>query len=216
MKVQQSGVTCDRLSPAWQELFLTHLLPKVKTQARFGFRNLPAGEREEAEADAIAVALVTFVRLTERGRDPSAFAVRIARVAIWRVKAGRVIGTGERSQDVLSRLSRQRHGVRVESLDSHDGKHRGGWQQILVEDRKSSPAETAASRIDVGEWLGRMTSRRRQIAESLGAGYRTEEVAEKFNLSRGRISQLRRAFEDSWNDFQRDACEQIVPGGTGA
>jgi hypothetical protein len=39
------------------------------------------------------------------------------------------------------------------------------------------------------------------------AGYRTEEVAEMFNLSQGRISQLRREFEESWLEFQRDPDE---------
>lgn len=207
MSTSVAAVVNETLPPAWQQDFLAHLLPRVKTHARFGFRSLPRCEREEAEADAVAVAMVFFVRLAERGRNPSAFAVRIARIAVLRVKSGRIVGSGERSRDVLSRQARQRRGFQVESLDAGTSAEHEGWQSVLVEDRKSTPAEIAASRIDFSAWLDGMSHRRRQIAESLAAGYRTEEVAEQFRVSPGRVSQLRREFENSWREFQRDVCE---------
>ncbi|MBI3864907.1 MAG: helix-turn-helix domain-containing protein [Planctomycetia bacterium] len=205
MSTSVAAVVNEALPPAWQQDFLAHLLPRVKTHARFGFRSLPRCEREEAEADAVAVAMVFFVRLVNRGKNASDLAPRIAQIAVLRVKAGRIIGTGERRNDVLSRVARQRRGFQVESLDSGTSADQKGWQSVLVEDRKSTPADIAASRIDFSAWLNGMTHRRRQIAESLAAGYRTEEVAEKFHVSRSRISQLRREFEDSWREFQRDA-----------
>jgi DNA-binding transcriptional regulator YiaG len=52
-----------------------------------------------------------------------------------------------------------------------------------------------------------MTDSRQAIAESLAAGYRTDEVAEKFSLSPARIAQLRREFEASWRAFQQQADE---------
>ena len=193
-----------KLSPAWQADFLDHLLPKVKNQVRVRFRDLPRVEREEAEAETVAIAVILFVRLVERGKNPSAFAVRIAKIAVLRVKEGRVVGTGERSRDVMSRLARQRRGFHVASLDRDETQTEAGWQEIIVEDRRSTPADVAACNIDFGAWLESMTSRRRQIAESLAAGYRTEEVAEQFHLSPGRISQLRREFEESWREFQQE------------
>ncbi len=207
MVTQLIPVADSRLPTAWQQDFLTQLLPRVKTHARFRFRDLPRSEREEAEAESIAVALVFFVRLVERGRNPSAFAVRIARVAVLRVKSGRLVGSGERSRDVLSRLARQRRGFQVQSLEDDGVRPEGEWRAIVVEDRKSTPADVAACKIDFGEWLNRMPRRRRQIAELLATGHRTEEIAEQFRLSRGRISQLRREFEKSWNDFQKDASD---------
>ena len=203
MTTQPVPVADNRLSPVWQAEFLAHLLPRVKTHARFRFRNLPRFEREEAEAESVAVALLFFARLVERGKNPSSFAVQIARIAVLRVKSGRLVGCEERSRDVLSRLARQRRQFKVESLDDCGVRHDGEWQAIIVEDRKCTPADVAACRIDFSEWLNRMPHRRRQIAELLAAGYRTEEVAEQFRLSRGRISQLRREFETSWNEFQQ-------------
>lgn len=196
-----------RSVPEWHHVFVTDILPAVETVARIRFRSLPACEQEEGLAEAVASAMIFFVRLLRRGKNPARFAARLAKVAVLRVLAGRLTGTSDNSLDVLSRYGRQRRGFKVESLDARHQSPRGAWQEIVVEDRRSSPAETAASRIDVGEWLAGMTSRHRAIAESLAAGYRTEEVARQFGLSPGRISQFRREFERSWQRFQMQADE---------
>jgi len=78
---------------------------------------------------------------------------------------------------------------------------------VLVENRRVTPADTAAARIDFRDWLGRMKHRRREIAEVLAAGHTTSEVAGQFRLSLARVSQMRREFESSWREFQRDAHE---------
>ena len=192
----------------WQAEFLTQVLPVIHGIARKKFNGLPDVEREEATAEAVALALVFYARLVERGSNPATFAGRLATIAVLRVQTGRVASTPDRSEDVLSRLARQQRGFTVESLNTCQQSRSGQWQEIVVEDRKSTPADLAACKIDFGEWLNRMSDRRRQIAEALAAGYRTEEVAEQFGLTPGRISQLRRAFEASWNEFQSDAALQ--------
>ena len=189
---------------AWHDHFLSSVLPAVEVCARVRFRALPQIEREEATAEAIAIAMISFVSLLRRGQDPVEFAGSLARIAVLRVIAGRLSGSGFNNRDVLSRQARRRHGFAVQSLDAD---RNNGWKQIVAEDRRSTPAEIATARIDIADWLGRMTNRRREIAESLAAGYRTEEVAEMFNLSQGRISQLRREFEESWLEFQRDPVD---------
>lgn len=188
----------------WHPSFLNAVMPAVQTIGRIRFRGLPAAEREEALAEAMAAALVSFVRLTERGKTPASFATRLARVAVLRVLAGRVTACPDRSYDVSSRLARQRWGFRLESLDSLSRAPGQEWEAFLAENRRITPADLAASRIDFREWLGQMPRRRRAIAETLAAGYRTEEVAEFFRLSPGRVSQLRREFEASWHKFQSD------------
>jgi len=105
-------------------------------------------------------------------------------------------------------MARQRHGFTVKSLESGRIQTKNGdWKEIVIEDRRSTPAETAAARIDVGEWLSGMTDRRRQIAEMLAAGHSTSEAAERFQITCGRISQLRRQLERSWHAFQRENPE---------
>src|SRR5665213_1107447 len=187
--------------PCWHDEFLTSILPAVEAVARARFRRLTACEREESTAEATVTAMIFFVRLVRRGKNPAVFAGRLAQVAVLRVLAGRLVSTPDNNGDVLSRYARQRRGFQVDSLDARQQAPSGIWQEIIIEDRRSTPAETAACRIDVGEWLAGMTIRRRAIAELLAAGYRTEEVAEKFSLSPARISQLRREFEASWRAF---------------
>lgn len=197
---------CDRPEvPAWQQEFLTHVLPTVQAIASIRFSSLPAIEQEEGLAEATATAMLAFVRLIRRGKDPLVFAGRLAKIAVLRVLTGRLVGSPDNSQDVLSRLARNRHGHHLEGLDTESRLNGADWESALVENGRITPADLAASRIDFSEWLGRMKQRRRQIAETLAAGYRTEEVAELFQLSPSRVSQLRREFEISWREFQREA-----------
>ena len=191
--------------PVWHKQFLSSILPAVQICASIRFRGLPQVEREEALAEATAAAMISFVRLIERGRNPVAFAGSLARIAVLRVFAGRLSGSSDSSNDVLSRQARQCHGFTVESLDAPVDHTEKSWEMVVVEDKKTTPADVAAARLDIAAWLGGMKDRRREIAESLAAGYRTEEVAEMFQLSAGRVSQLRREFEDSWREFQQDA-----------
>jgi hypothetical protein len=202
---------CGRdADPVWHDQFLSSILPAVQICARIRFRDLPQVEREEALAEATAAAMISFVRLIDRGKNPVAFAGSLARVAVLRVFAGRLSASADSSTDVLSRQARQSHGFQVESLDAPTDQANGGWEAVLVENRTTTPADVAAARLDIAAWLGGMKDRRREIAESLAAGYRTEEVAEMFELSASRVSQLRREFEDSWREFQQEADELLA------
>jgi hypothetical protein len=190
--------------PDWHRTFLARVLPAVETQAYLRFRHLPPGERDEAKAESIARAVVTYVRLIRRGKARAHFAGRLARFSVLNVLEGRLTASPDNGSDVLSRYARQRRKFEVESLDAGQARF-PSWESVLVENRNITPADLAASRIDFREWLGRMKRRRRQIAQTLAAGYGTGEVAAIFQLSAGRISQLRREFEASWRRFQEGA-----------
>jgi hypothetical protein len=82
---------CGRdADPVWHDQFLSSILPAVQICARIRFRDLPQVEREEALAEATAAAMISFVRLIDRGKNPVAFAGSLARVAVLRVFAGRL------------------------------------------------------------------------------------------------------------------------------
>ena len=61
-----------------------------------------------------------------------------------------------------------------------------------MEDRHSTPAEVAATRIDFRAWLESLPERTRHVAETLATGEATSHVARMFGCSASRISQLRR------------------------
>ena len=81
---------------------------------------------------------------------------------------------------------------------------------MLVEDRKAGPADTAAARIDFGDWLLTLGGRRRGIAETLAEGETTSVTAAKFRVSLGRISQLRRELRDDWERFHGECAVSVL------
>ena len=79
------------------------------------------------------------------------------------------------------------------------------WLEVFIEDKHSGPAAVATMKMDFTEWLKSLPYRVRRIAKLLATGEKTTIVAEKFNLSAGRISQLRRELAQSWKKFQGEA-----------
>jgi hypothetical protein len=67
-----------------------------------------------------------------------------------------------------------------------------------VTGRESDPAVLAQIRHDLRVWWGEIGQRNRQIAEALGLGYRACEVAEMFDLSRARVTQIRNELAETW------------------
>ena len=61
--------------------------------------------------------------------------------------------------------------------------------------------DQAAFRIDWPAWMQTQTERDRRIIDDLMAGERTFDVSQKYGLSPGRISQLRRRLHDDWEVF---------------
>jgi hypothetical protein len=49
----------------------------------------------------------------------------------------------------------------------------------------------------------------KEIAKDLACGFTTSEVAVKYGVTAGRISQLRRTLEASWAAFQQEAAPAV-------
>ena len=200
----------------WQEGFL-QVLPAVQTHAQIQFRRLTADRREEAIQETIAAACAIYQLAAVQGKLNVVCPSSLANFAVRHVRTGRHVGGNQDgAKDVLSPLCWRRHGVQVVSHDRHhayaslcDGTT-DGWKRIAVEDRKTNIPDLAAFRVDFGEWLRTLTRRDRRIISALTSGERTKSVAERFGLSEGRISQLRRKFEQLWWRFQGEAAEAVA------
>ncbi len=110
----------------------------------------------------------------------------------------------------MSPACQRRHHVKVVSYDRdrlpatlRDGTD--AWKRIAVEDQKAGIPDLAAFRIDFAQWLRLLTDRDREIICALSSGDSTKLVAQRFGLSEGRVSQLRRKFERLWQIFQGEA-----------
>ena len=193
--------------PGWHAGFL-NMLPAILRQLRFAFRSLEPEQRAEALAEATASAAIVYARLFQQGKADVAYPSVLARFAAAQYGAGRRVGGRLNVNDVMSRYAQRRRGICVERLDRFDAEE--GWKEVLVEDRTCTPADLAASRIDFEDWLHRLPAKRRRIAARLGAGEATLRVAQKFRLSPGRISQLRREFEQDWRAFHGQPAEEPI------
>ena len=94
------------------EKFL-ELLPSMRAQARFAFRNLAPHERAEAIEEVLALAFGMYVSLLRRNREHLAFPTPLVRYAIRRYRIGRRLGTRSSVNDVMSPHARLPPGVRL-------------------------------------------------------------------------------------------------------
>jgi hypothetical protein len=195
-----------RLSISWQRRFV-ELLPAIQRFARFAFRHLEPADREEAVAEATAAALVAYRRLARLGRQQLAYATPLARYAVLHVFSGRHVGGRQNHTDVLSKAAQRRHGFGVVSLNCTDRSGTEWVEQLVTQDRRSTPAEVVATRLDFCAWLATLGRRRQEIARALANGETTKTAAHHFGLTEGRISQMRRELIGSWQRFQAQAAE---------
>ena len=192
-------------TPAWHAQFLA-MLPVIRTQARFAFRHLDPEACQDAIEEAVANALVAFVRLVERHKTAVAYPSALVRFAVAQIKDGRRVGSRLNVHDVLSPYAQKEKGIHVESLDHYDAEE-DEWIQAVVEDTHTPVPDQVAFRCDFPAWLATLSRRDRRIAETLAMGHTTGDVARRFRLSPGRISQLRQALRLSWQEFHGETSD---------
>ena len=183
-----------------QEQFIK-MLPQIRRRASVAFRRLLREHRDDMVQEVIANAFCAYASLVGRGRANTAYATPLADFAIRQVIAGRRVGSSSRLHDVTSPFAHSARGILVERLDDEHVE----WRAALVEDRRATPADTAAARIDVAAWFRAMSENHRQIAQALAMGNTTSEVARQFGLSTARVSQIRLLLKASWEAFQGEA-----------
>jgi hypothetical protein len=198
----------DRQVRDWQNRFLL-LVPSLRRAANFRVRNLSHDRRQEVVDDIIGVCFAFYARLVARGQEERAYCTALVRFAAARLRQGRQIGCPVSIRDISNRYCREKRGLQLERLDLFDGAE-GTWQEVLITDRRATPADLAASRIDFGAWLATMSPLRRQLAQFLSIGESTRAAARRFAVSPARVSQLRREFQKSWNAFHGELIAAVA------
>src|SRR5688572_7132684 len=195
-------------APPWQAAFL-ELLPAIQSYARCAFRNWPYQARRDALDEVTANALVAFTRLVALGKSDLAYATPLARFAVKQVREGRQVGCRLRVRDVMSPYAQRQKGFQLQRLD-HFEPIENAWLEVLVEDKRATPAEMAACRIDFAAWLSMLPRRYRQIARLLATSETTGAVARRFGVSSARISQIRGELRTAWNEFQGEGPDTTI------
>jgi hypothetical protein len=107
----------------------------------------------------------------------------------------------DRARDALSPLAQQRQGFAVGQLPDCSGPHGNAFDEALRDNRRTPPDEQCAFRIDFPAWRATRAERDRRALDDLMLGERTLDVAGKYGLSPGRVSQLRREFLLDWRRY---------------
>jgi hypothetical protein len=196
-------------APAWHASLLA-MLPTIRRQAQITFRKVCPELREELIQEVVANCFAAYARLIELGKDELAFPSALARFAIAQVRVGRRIGSRLRISDAMSEYAQRQKNFQVEPLHYFDDEE-NCWQEVLVEDKRATPAEIAACRIDFSSWLRLLPRRRRRIALALAGGETTTAAAKKFGVTAARISQFRQWLKESWEAFQGEARTEERP-----
>jgi hypothetical protein len=185
-----------------QETFLTSVLPKVLSHGRVSFRHIRCRhQREELLAEMTGLCWRWHLRLAQRGKDSTRFPTALATFAARAVRSGRRLAGMGRSKDVLSPLAQRRKGFAVGKLPDCSTLDGSPLAEALHDNTQTPPDEQCAFRIDFPAWRATHTERDRRVLDDLMLGERTLDVAGKYGLSPGRVSQLRRELHDDWEHF---------------
>jgi hypothetical protein len=176
------------------------MLPAIRRAARISFRKAGPELRDDLVSEAIARAYMFFAALVQRGQLDRALPTPLARYAIAQVRSGRRVGNRLRIRDVLSPYAQFQKRFDVERLDSFDDQD-NCWREVLLEDKRATPAEIAICRIDFAAWLRSLRAKVRKVALALARGETTKAVAKMFGVTPARISQIRAWLKKSWEAF---------------
>jgi hypothetical protein len=176
-----------------------------------------ANRRADFIAEATGLAWKWYAELARRGKDAAAFASVLAGFACRAIRCGRRVAGQESANDVLSERARAKHGFTVSSLPCsvrtcHEhlyGEVTSQRQQDVFEERLRENAVTPIPdqvqfKIDFGAWLATLTPRERRLIRAMASNERTKDIARQFDVSPGRVSQLRREFKRGWQRFCGD------------
>ncbi len=190
------------LSPqALHAAFLASVLPRVVTHGRVYFRHRRRVDQEEAIQEMAALCWKWFLRLAERGKDATHFPTALATFAALAVGNGRRLAGMDRAKDVLSPLAQRHECFAVGTLPSGSSLGGNAFDEALADNTRSPVDEQVCFRLDFPAWRAGRTERDRRILDALMLGERTLDVAGRFGLSPGRVSQLRREFLLDWRRF---------------
>ena len=182
------------------------ILPRIQSQAWNAFQGLSFDLKQELQSEVVGHCWKSFIKLFELGRHEDVSPMSLARFAIRAVRSGRRMGASLNINDVSSNYCQRRLGIRTTPfcmIDQNGEK----WAESLIADERARPDQLVMARIDFSEWLQTLKPLHRKVAEHLSLGESTHSTARIFNLTPGRISQIRRLLEQSWLSFQTEDGE---------
>jgi hypothetical protein len=153
--------------------------------------------------DLAGFALEMYTSLIRRGKE--VYYSPLVQYAIKRYKDGRRF-TGSNKTDLLSHQTQILGRSNTCQLSMFDSQDDGGLdERDFMEDRRQHDvAEEVQWKVYYETWFSNLTPRDQAIAGDLSYGLTTSEVARKFGVSDGLISQYRKRYSENWDNFIAD------------
>jgi hypothetical protein len=152
--------------------------------------------------------------LHERAKDPSNFLMAFTTYLARAVNCGRRLAGTAKAKDVLNPRTQKRRGFKVEYLPtcirsgqehlyaSPLGQELQDELEERLQDNTITPVfDQVQFRLDFRAWLKTLTPRERRMVRGMMRNERTMDLSKKFEVSPGRISQMRRELHDDWLRF---------------
>jgi hypothetical protein len=148
----------------------------------------------------------------KKGKDATKFASALARYAARAVRCGCKLTGQEKAKDVLSSVAQKRHGFKVESLPASSRtlferaysavrgqEEMDAWEERLRDNTQTPVPDQASFRLAYPQFVRSLSRRDRRMAHFLSLGNSATQTARKFELTPGRITQLRQQWCRDWH-----------------
>ncbi|OAI44756.1 hypothetical protein AYO44_13535 [Planctomycetaceae bacterium SCGC AG-212-F19] len=162
--------------------------------------------KADCVAETVALAWKWFLGLAERGKDATHFPSVLASFAARAVRSGRRVCGQHRAKDVMNQQAQQRHLFTVSKLPDCSFMTNNPLEEAQTDNTQTPPPDATAFRIDFPVWLTLYSDRDRAIIQEMAQGERTKPLTERYQLSEGRISQMRRQCQDAWEAFHAEGA----------
>ena len=186
-------------APVSFEVLYAKMLPHFRRYARRFDKSRRFGQ-DDVIQELAGIAFEMYTSLIQRGKET--FYSPIVRFSIQKFHRGRRF-VGMNSTDILSEHTQMQKRCGVFSLDEAEE----GDNRYFMTDQKTNVADYVQFRLDFEDWLQRQTERDQAIIRDLAMSETTGDVAKKYKVSAGLISQYRKRYADSWNAFITDKRE---------
>jgi hypothetical protein len=188
----------------WQAAFLA-LLPTVQSVARLHFRHVRCPDTKlDHVAEAVALAWLWYLRLVRKGRDPAEFVVTFSQLVARSVASGRRLCGQEKAKDALSPVCQRRRNFVVAPLPDGTAMVGNVFDDALIDNTRTPVPDQVQFRVDFPRWRRSLGRGRRVLMDAMAVGHRTTDLAGMFQISQGRVSQVRRELCESWRAFCGD------------
>jgi len=185
------------------DVLYAKMLPHFRYYARCHVRRKNRrGDYEDVIQDLTGIALDMYTSLVRRGKE--VFYSPLVQFAIKRYREGRRF-TGSNTRDILSEQAQiigRSNACQLSALEREPGTWDFGHYN-----RHHNPAEAVQWKLDYEAWIAMQTPRDQDIITDLSYGETTGDVARKYRVSAGLISQYRKRYRNSWNAYIVDKNE---------